>query len=94
MDAAGRISRKYESPTANRPFDRCTRRPALSRLIPMNTAHPVAVLLATGAQQAEKTVRSPLLYAWLTVQVLFLLLVCYGAYRLVRKWAVSRRDRD
>lgn len=60
----------------------------------MTAAHSVAVLLATGAQQAEKTVRSPLLYAWLTVQMLFLLLIFYGAYRIVRKWVLSRRDRD
>jgi hypothetical protein len=43
---------------------------------------------------AEQTERSPLLYAWLTLQVAFLLALGYGAYRLVRAWLTGRRSHD
>ncbi|MCC9312407.1 hypothetical protein LN042_36060 [Kitasatospora sp. RB6PN24] len=49
--------------------------------------------LALASALAEKTERSPLLYAWLTVQVAFLLALGYGAYRLLRAWRTSRRSR-
>jgi hypothetical protein len=50
------------------------------------------MVLAVSAQ-AEKTVRSPLLYAWLTVQALVVLAVIYGLYRLARKLLGVRRSR-
>jgi hypothetical protein len=51
-----------------------------------------SMVLAVSAQ-AEKTVRSPLLYAWLTVQALVVLAVIYGLYRLARKLLGVRRSR-
>jgi hypothetical protein len=51
------------------------------------TAH----FVIAASTQAETTVRSPLLYAWLTVQVLVILAVLYGLYRLGRKAVVATR---
>jgi hypothetical protein len=56
--------------------------------------HIATHLVIAASAQAEKTVRSPLLYAWLTVQVLVILAVLYGLYRLGRKAvAATRRSR-
>ncbi|MFF7247581.1 hypothetical protein ACFZBU_27150 [Embleya sp. NPDC008237] len=40
-------------------------------------------LLATAAAQAEKTERSPLLYAWWALNLAVLIAFGYGVYRLV-----------
>ncbi|MHA6761947.1 hypothetical protein [Streptacidiphilus sp. PAMC 29251] len=57
---------------------------------PNSAAHLVTVVSAISAQ-AEKTVRSPLLYAWLTVQILVALALLYGLYRLARQLLETRR---
>ncbi|MFE9428313.1 hypothetical protein ACFYNO_35790 [Kitasatospora sp. NPDC006697] len=54
---------------------------------------PTPTLLAAAAIQAEKTERSPLLYAWLTLQVVFLVAVGYGVFRLVQMWRAKRHPR-
>ncbi|MCC3773719.1 hypothetical protein [Streptomyces sp. UNOB3_S3] len=50
-------------------------------------------LLATAAAQAEKTERSPLLYAWWALNLAVLFAVGYGVYRLVKSWRAERRPR-
>lgn len=52
---------------------------------------PTHLVLVVSAQP-QKTVRSPLLYAWLTVQALVALAVLYGLYRLARKLWENRRE--
>ncbi|OKJ16820.1 hypothetical protein [Kitasatospora sp. CB01950] len=49
-----------------------------------------AVLVAV----AEKTERSPLLYAWWALQLGVLVALGWGAYRLVRAWRGRRAGRD
>lgn len=50
-------------------------------------------LLATAAAQAEKTERSPLLYAWWALNLAVLIAVGYGVYRVVKTWRAKRRPR-
>ncbi|MFJ8442476.1 hypothetical protein [Kitasatospora griseola] len=49
-----------------------------------------AALLAV----AEKTERSPLLYAWWAVQLGVLIALGWGGYRLVRAWRARRAAQD
>ncbi|GAA1937233.1 hypothetical protein [Kitasatospora viridis] len=46
--------------------------------------------LPLARELAEKTVRSPLLYAWLTFQVLVLLGLLYAVFAGVRYWRRGR----
>ncbi|MGW2490223.1 hypothetical protein ACWCV9_23815 [Streptomyces sp. NPDC001606] len=50
-------------------------------------------LLATAASQAEKTERSPLLYAWWALNLAVLIAVGYGVYRLVQSLRAKRARR-
>ncbi|MEU9617888.1 MULTISPECIES: hypothetical protein [unclassified Streptomyces] len=50
------------------------------------------IVLAVSAQ-AEKTERSPLLYAWWALQLVVLAAVVYGLCRLAKKWRDGRRTR-
>ncbi|MFD8482386.1 hypothetical protein [Kitasatospora sp. NPDC059673] len=43
---------------------------------------------------AEKTERSPLLYAWWALQLAVLIALGWGGYRLVRAWRARRAERD
>ncbi|MFC9926623.1 hypothetical protein [Streptomyces sp. NPDC127190] len=45
------------------------------------------------AAQAEKTERSPLLYAWWALNLAVLIAVGYGVYRLVRSLRAQRAPR-
>ncbi|KDN83965.1 hypothetical protein KCH_37560 [Kitasatospora cheerisanensis KCTC 2395] len=49
---------------------------------------------AVLAAVAERTERSPLLYAWWAVQLGMLVALGWGAYRLVRGWRARRAERD
>ncbi|MFF2627916.1 hypothetical protein ACFVUN_19380 [Kitasatospora griseola] len=49
-----------------------------------------AALLAV----AEKTERSPLLYAWWAAQLGVLIALGWGGYRLVRAWRARRAEQD
>ncbi|MFE7561247.1 hypothetical protein [Kitasatospora sp. NPDC057500] len=49
-------------------------------------------LLAVAAE-AEKTVRSPLLYAWWALNLVVLVAVVYGAYWGVKKYRSGRAPR-
>ncbi|MFJ5922517.1 hypothetical protein ACIQF6_07870 [Kitasatospora sp. NPDC092948] len=49
-----------------------------------------AALLAV----AEKTERSPLLYAWWAVQLGVLIALGWGGYRLIRAWRARRAEQD
>ncbi|MFF1482655.1 hypothetical protein ACFVYD_34805 [Streptomyces sp. NPDC058301] len=51
------------------------------------------LLAAAAAAQAEKTERSPLLYAWWALNLAVLIAVGYGAYRLVKTRRAKRRPR-
>ncbi|WP_406054285.1 hypothetical protein OG462_03410 [Streptomyces sp. NBC_01077] len=50
-------------------------------------------LLAAAAAQAEKTERSPLLYAWWALNLAVLIAVGYGTHQLVKTWRAKRRPR-
>ncbi|MFB7211697.1 hypothetical protein [Streptomyces sp. NPDC056255] len=52
-----------------------------------------ASLLLAMAAQAEKTERSPLLYAWWALNLAVLISVGYGSYRLVTSWRAKRAPR-
>ncbi|MFJ7280389.1 hypothetical protein [Kitasatospora sp. NPDC098663] len=45
------------------------------------------------AAEAEKTVRSPLLYAWWALNLVVLVAVIYGVYWGVKKWRSGRGSR-
>ncbi|MER6359316.1 hypothetical protein [Kitasatospora sp. NPDC001527] len=50
-------------------------------------------LLAAAAAQAERTERSPLLYAWWALNLAVLIAVGYGVYRVVRSSRAKRATR-
>ncbi|WP_331754474.1 hypothetical protein OHA19_42285 (plasmid) [Streptomyces sp. NBC_00012] len=50
------------------------------------------LLLATAAY-AEKTERSPLLYAWWALNLAVLIAVGYGAFRFITSWRAKRAPR-
>lgn len=57
---------------------------------PTGLAAPVALAVAA---HAEKTERSPLLYAWWALNLAVLIAVGYGMYRLVRSSRAKRATR-
>ncbi|MDT0450571.1 hypothetical protein [Streptomyces hesseae] len=52
-----------------------------------------APTLLAAAAQAEKTERSPLLYAWWALNLAVLIAVGYGVYRFVKTSRAKRRPR-
>ncbi|MFG2694758.1 hypothetical protein [Kitasatospora sp. NPDC048407] len=56
----------------------------------MTTSLAGAALLAV----AEKTERSPLLYAWWALQLGVLIALGWGGYRLVRAWRARSAEQD
>ncbi|WP_330334506.1 hypothetical protein OHS33_35305 [Streptomyces sp. NBC_00536] len=52
-----------------------------------------AAAVAVATTHAEKTERSPLLYAWWALNLAVLIALGYGTYRLVKTWRAKRRPR-
>ncbi|WP_380285954.1 hypothetical protein [Kitasatospora purpeofusca] len=57
------------------------------------TSAPTAPIVFAAAAHAEKTERSPLLYAWWALNLAVLIAVGYGVYRLVRSLRAKRATR-